>query len=652
MKNSVHNTRRSAGNSQSLLLGVLAFGVIQVGSTTSSVASNQHVGGESVQELSVVEGHSSLWLEQTLSSEMVFARPEKTTDGRVRRGIDLGAFGTYLIEEAFRTPAVREGRIVDSRGRLRGMTLEIDTSVGTMLALDRGDGRVIQVVPLGDGVSRVFQRDGQLPGCLGAITPPGGIEPGGVGGLAGNCDDGSRVDVLVKWTPSAATQAGGEVAIRAIAEASVAVSNHVYLASGIPLVMRGVGYGLSESYTGDAGGTVLSDLQGTSDGELDAIHAERDAAGADLVALLTGDNPNYCGVAYMLGYTNPSFGFSVVVWDCAIGNLSFTHEVGHNQGCCHAPGDGGGCTAGGVFPYSVGHRFTGAGGAQWRTVMAYSPGIRWPRFSSPLVEWDGVPTGTESADNARTLIESSVAMANFRCEALPDEGSPIVQVASPLLTPPVDGQWIQTTESSVPLAHAGTNVEFTIMAVADHSGSTETLSLRIGSANFGVVLGQTGSDCVLASRTTLIPAASYNAAITVGGDTTFRITASAALDPVCAGTEMRFFVRYIEEPACGSTDSDGDGVGDLCDECPNDPSKQSPGDCGCGVPDADTNGNGLSDCLECTGDFNRDGSVDGADVAQLFQAWGNPGGIEDLTGDGLIDGADLGYLLLAWGVCD
>lgn len=266
------------------------------------------------------------------------------------------------------------------------------------------------------------------------------------------------------------------------------------------------------------------------------------------------------------------------------------------------------------------------------------------------MEWDGVPTGLASADNARTLVETSVSMANFRCELVAEDGS-VDHVASPSLTPPVDGLWVETAFSGVPQAHAGTQVEFTIMAIADHSGSTETLSLRIGSTNFGVVLGQSGSDCVMASRTTLIPAASYNAAIG-DGETTFRITASAALDPVCTGSEMRYVVRYREEPACSSTDSDGDGIGDLCDGCPNDPLKQAPGDCGCGVPDLDADGNGIADCLEsCQGDFNRDGLVDGTDLAQLFQAWGNLGGPEDLTGDGLVDGGDLGYLLLAWGEC-
>src|SRR5262249_11447282 len=38
------------------------------------------------------------------------------------------------------------------------------------------------------------------------------------------------------------------------------------------------------------------------------------------------------------------------------------------------------------------------------------------------------------------------------------------------------------------------------------------------------------------------------------------------------------------------TDSDGDGTIDACDGCPNDPLKTSPGACGCGVPDTDSDG--------------------------------------------------------------
>ncbi len=55
----------------------------------------------------------------------------------------------------------------------------------------------------------------------------------------------------------------------------------------------------------------------------------------------------------------------------------------------------------------------------------------------------------------------------------------------------------------------------------------------------------------------------------------------------------------------------------------------------------------------CTGDFNQDGVVDGADLGQLLGDWGTAGqpAGTDLDHNGLVDGADLGTLLGAWGAC-
>ncbi len=49
---------------------------------------------------------------------------------------------------------------------------------------------------------------------------------------------------------------------------------------------------------------------------------------------------------------------------------------------------------------------------------------------------------------------------------------------------------------------------------------------------------------------------------------------------------------------CGvpDSDSDGDGVPDCKDGCPNDPDKVAPGQCGCGVADTDSDGDGTADC--------------------------------------------------------
>lgn len=53
-------------------------------------------------------------------------------------------------------------------------------------------------------------------------------------------------------------------------------------------------------------------------------------------------------------------------------------------------------------------------------------------------------------------------------------------------------------------------------------------------------------------------------------------------------------------------DSDGDGAGDECDECPNDAAKLNPGACGCGTADDDHDVDGVPDCFDgCPNDPNK-----------------------------------------------
>jgi hypothetical protein len=48
------------------------------------------------------------------------------------------------------------------------------------------------------------------------------------------------------------------------------------------------------------------------------------------------------------------------------------------------------------------------------------------------------------------------------------------------------------------------------------------------------------------------------------------------------------------------------------------------------------------------GDLNRDGIVDGADLARLLNEWGRPSVCCDLDNDGTVGGNDLGQLLTDW----
>jgi hypothetical protein len=75
-------------------------------------------------------------------------------------------------------------------------------------------------------------------------------------------------------------------------------------------------------------------------------------------------------------------------------------------------------------------------------------------------------------------------------------------------------------------------------------------------------------------------------------------------------------------------DSDGDGVPDGDDECPEDPNKTEPGVCGCGkADDADEDQDNIPDCLDDRpeepiekGDINNDGEVDLRDAILCLQA--------------------------------
>ncbi len=57
--------------------------------------------------------------------------------------------------------------------------------------------------------------------------------------------------------------------------------------------------------------------------------------------------------------------------------------------------------------------------------------------------------------------------------------------------------------------------------------------------------------------------------------------------------------------------------------------------------------------LQCIGDLNDDGLVNGSDLAVLLGSWGPcpPPCASDLTGDGLVLADDLAALLGAWGIC-
>jgi len=347
---------------------------------------------------------------------------------------DLGARGLRLASST----------VVPARGRARHLLLEHPSHPGRNASLLLHDGRLtgaiyldgglrVSLTGLAPGESSRSVDDGarELPCAEGELLPdPSDVGStrtgmGPDGGVAGGCDPGTRTDVLVRYTEAARVQAGGETQIQDWILWAIADSNAIYSASNIPLSLRLVGTSLAQGYVEDAASMAndLYLLTDPADGVLDDTLALRDSRGADLVALVRADGGGACGIAWLVGGdpAQESYGYSVTALGCFT-NRTFTHELGHNMGCCHAPGDGGGCVSGGYYPYSTGHRFTGVSGSQYRTVMAYAPGTRIGRFSSPLQLFDGVPTGIADArDNARSIGITRLAFSNFRCSVCPTD---------------------------------------------------------------------------------------------------------------------------------------------------------------------------------------------------------------------------------------
>ena len=91
-------------------------------------------------------------------------------------------------------------------------------------------------------------------------------------------------------------------------------------------------------------------------------------------------------------------------------------------------------------------------------------------------------------------------------------------------------------------------------------------------------------------------AGGYNEIVIEQDGSTYTVTASLAIQD-SDGDGI-----YDHEDNCpdvsnsDQSDSDGDGVGDVCDGCPDDPAKTSGGECGCGAADVDSDGDGVLDC--------------------------------------------------------
>lgn len=283
--------------------------------------------------------------------------------------------------------------------------------------------RTFQILPEEGGGQRLAELDtSRFPPCAGGEEARGAAASGPWRAPEPRSSEAvvPRLDVMVVYTTAAKNLAGGQAAIETIIQNAVDITNVAYGNSNIEANMQLV-HTAEVSYVHD--GSFSNALNWLAS---DATVAQmRDAKGADMVSMLVNGGGS-CGIGFV--QRNPGAGFAgsafqVTEISCAVGNLSFAHEFGHNEGCEHNPENG---PSPGVasFVWSFGHWNNGS----YRTVMSYSNPCtsgctRQPYFSNSNVSFNGLPTGIlDTRENYRTINFTAPIVEAFRQQGLLSDG--------------------------------------------------------------------------------------------------------------------------------------------------------------------------------------------------------------------------------------
>ena len=274
------------------------------------------------------------------------------------------------------------------------------------------------------------------PICEGIIKPPMALSLEDPEILSDEVDEGpplsadevpdeegnTVIDVMVVYTEEAKNNRGGASAMSAAANQAVNWANIAFDNSDIDLSFRLVH--VAEIAYNDSGSsnTDLRNLQDTS--VIPEVHELRDAYGADIVSLWTnGDYGGLGNLGALNQWTDGRYAFNVCSSSTQFGSSKiygiFTHECGHNLGCGHARDQDEEAGPSDTFrEYGAGWRWTDGANNQWRTLMTYRPGEKIQHFSNPDVNYNGLPTGTETSNNARVIKEMMSQVANYRDSVL------------------------------------------------------------------------------------------------------------------------------------------------------------------------------------------------------------------------------------------
>lgn len=313
---------------------------------------------------------------------------------------------------------------------------DVPSFANSHVVLTRHKGLVVGTVWVDDETYEISPGPGQshritrldpssFPACEAGLAPQ--LSPASAQDTQGSsakgplavaaADPNAEMHLLSMYTPQARDAAGSVAAIEATIQAAVDNANSSFINSD--MIGRYVLVHTALANRNDSG-NLSSDLNWL---DSDAATASlRNLHGADMVSLIVENGGSGCGIGYV--QRNPGSGFASAAFQvtdrgCAVGNLTFAHEHGHNIGMEHDPANGP-LPSSASFPWSFGHHINSN---LARTVMAYNCPSGCPRLmfhSNPDIFYQGFPTGVaSSADNARTGDTTALIVHDFRPDANP-----------------------------------------------------------------------------------------------------------------------------------------------------------------------------------------------------------------------------------------
>lgn len=318
---------------------------------------------------------------------------------------------------------VWQGTVEGEEGSLVVLSTRGDRTAGVILTGERS----WQIVPQADGshvLAELETRDFAPCGVradepaaaahrASAASGASGVPP--VSASAAATAGPGTVRVLELYTEEAERDLGGRSNIELLIANSVDLANALFADSGVGARLELAGTARWDGSRSTDLWTVLDALRLAPD-----VRALRQAHSADLVGLFVGDGAKYCGVGSLYD-GDPELAYHVISWSCAVGNLSYPHEVGHNLAAHHNPEN----AYGGGDGSSRAHYVCG----EFRTVMGYPDpcSVQTPRialFSTPLRRFHGKPVGVAGQrDNVAAINRVAPGVGLFAEQTFADRSA-------------------------------------------------------------------------------------------------------------------------------------------------------------------------------------------------------------------------------------